>query len=103
MESVSGEKKMKKAHHIEEVSFKGTVLRMQVDGLFHEIDLALCSKAIAGASKKHIENIEISPSGYGLHWPDLDEDLSIDGLLGISHRPPSFAEAEDKPSVCENH
>lgn len=24
-------------------------------------------------------NIEISP--YGLHWPDLDEDLSFAGLL----------------------
>ncbi|MGZ8443163.1 MAG: DUF2442 domain-containing protein, partial [Candidatus Binatia bacterium] len=20
-------------------------------------------------------------SGYGIHWPDLDEDLSIDGMI----------------------
>ncbi len=26
-----------------------------------------------------LSNIEISP--YGLHWPDLDEDLSFKGLL----------------------
>jgi hypothetical protein len=26
-------------------------------------------------------NFEISPSGYGIHWPDLDEDLSIDGMI----------------------
>ena len=23
----------------------------------------------------------LSPSGYGIHWPELDEDLLIDGLL----------------------
>lgn len=25
-----------------------------------------------------LNNVELSP--FGLHWPDLDEDLSIDGL-----------------------
>jgi len=30
---------------------------------------------------------EISPSGYGIHRPFLDEDISIDGLLGIAHFP----------------
>jgi hypothetical protein len=34
------------------------------------------------------ENFEISPSGYGIHWPDVDEDLSIDGLIGVTHAPP---------------
>ena len=24
---------------------------------------------------------EIAGAGYGIHWPDLDEDLSINGLL----------------------
>jgi hypothetical protein len=24
---------------------------------------------------------EVSPSGYGIHWPELDEDLSIDGMI----------------------
>jgi hypothetical protein len=28
---------------------------------------------------KQLNNIEISP--YGLHWPDLDEDLSLRGIL----------------------
>ena len=26
-----------------------------------------------------LNNIEISP--FGIHWPDLDEDLSFEGLL----------------------
>jgi hypothetical protein len=28
---------------------------------------------------QQLNNIEISP--FGLHWPDLDEDLSFRGLL----------------------
>ncbi|MFI5222153.1 MAG: DUF2442 domain-containing protein, partial [Bacteroidia bacterium] len=26
-------------------------------------------------------NFEISPSGYGIHWSLIDEDLSINGLI----------------------
>lgn len=26
-------------------------------------------------------NWEISGGGYGIHWPDLDEDLGVEGLL----------------------
>lgn len=32
---------------------------------------------------------EIAGGGYGLHWPDLDEDLSTDGLLRGSPAPAS--------------
>ncbi len=28
---------------------------------------------------EQLGNIRLSP--YGLHWPDLDEDLSIEGIL----------------------
>ncbi len=27
------------------------------------------------------QNWQISGGGYGIHWPDLDEDLSTEGLL----------------------
>ena len=26
-------------------------------------------------------NFEISGAGYGIHWPDLDEDLGVEGLV----------------------
>lgn len=26
-------------------------------------------------------NLQISKSGYGIHWPDLDEDISIKAFL----------------------
>ena len=34
---------------------------------------------LALGTEKQLNNIEISP--FGLHWPDLDEDLSIRGIL----------------------
>ncbi len=27
------------------------------------------------------QNYELSGGGYGIHWPDLDEDISIENLL----------------------
>ena len=34
---------------------------------------------LAAATHEERSNIELSP--MGLHWPDLDEDLSIRGLM----------------------
>lgn len=37
---------------------------------------------LASATPKQLDNYEISPSGYGIHWPDLDEDISVKSILG---------------------
>ena len=39
------------------------------------------SEKLAKADEKGRNHFTISPSGYGIHWPDIDEDLSINGLL----------------------
>ena len=39
------------------------------------------SKKLANADEKERNNFQISPFGYGIHWPSLEEDLSINGLL----------------------
>jgi hypothetical protein len=33
------------------------------------------------AKPKERKNWRIAGGGYGIHWPDLDEDLSTEGLL----------------------
>jgi hypothetical protein len=33
------------------------------------------------ASKEQLTNWKIVGGGYGIHWPDIDEDLSTEGLL----------------------
>ncbi len=40
-----------------------------------------CSQALAAATEAERMNAELSPGGYGIHWPLLDEDLSVNGLL----------------------
>ncbi len=38
---------------------------------------------LARGTPPQLNHIEISP--FGLHWPDLDEDLSFRGLLEGNH------------------
>jgi hypothetical protein len=33
------------------------------------------------ASSEQRQNWQVSAAGYGIHWPDIDEDLSTAGLL----------------------
>lgn len=40
-----------------------------------------CSPRLAAASEQERLLAELSPGGYGIHWPLIDEDLSVNGLL----------------------
>jgi hypothetical protein len=33
------------------------------------------------AAPEQLRNWRIAGAGYGIHWPDLDEDLSVEGML----------------------
>lgn len=39
------------------------------------------AQGLSGASPEALSDIEVSGGGYGLHWPSLDVDLSVPGLL----------------------
>ena len=39
------------------------------------------AEGLAGASPEDLAEIEISPSGLGLHWPRLDADVYVPALL----------------------
>ncbi len=79
---------MDKVHDIQQVSFSGTILHLRVDGKPYQIDIAGESERLRNATQQQREHFEISPAGYGIHWPEVDEDLSIDGLIGVKHAPP---------------
>ena len=36
---------------------------------------------LATGTDSERNNFEISAAGYGVHWPDLDEDIGVEGLL----------------------
>ena len=77
------------------MSFSGDRMLLSVDGREYEIDITRHSRRLAEASPAERENFVVSPSGYGIHWPDLDEDLSIDGLIGIEHPCPVAGKATE--------
>ena len=56
-------------------------------------ELSINTLIILNSSVEQRNNYEVSPAGYGIHWPMIDEDLSIDGLLGIKHPVPSGKKA----------
>jgi len=78
---------MKKYHDICNLKCDDGLLVITIDGEQKKIPLNKVSHALEKASEEERNNFEISPSGYGIHWPLLDEDISIDGLLGIVHAP----------------
>jgi hypothetical protein len=94
MEKVpEGVKKMKKFHKIQKVVFENEQLVLWVDGKKRIFSLSDVSQKLAKASEQERTKFEVSPSGYGIHWPLIDEDLSIDGLLGIKHAPAHIRKA----------
>ena len=36
---------------------------------------------LAKASREQLKNWQLLVNGEGIHWPDVDEDLSVNGLL----------------------
>jgi hypothetical protein len=76
---------MKSYHDVKNLHFGGEYLILTVDGEEKRIRLNDISSALGRASEKEKNTFEISPSGYGIHWPLIDEDIAVDGLLGIIH------------------
>jgi hypothetical protein len=76
---------MKPYHDIGRVQFSGEHMLVTIDGKEKKFRIAEISSALENASETEKNTYEVSPSGYGIHWPLIDEDLSVDALLGIVH------------------
>ena len=62
---------------VAEVSFTDSALSVALkDGR-----LPCLSPSLLDATPKQRMTWKIASGGYGIHWPDLDEDLSTEGLL----------------------
>lgn len=101
---ISKKKIMNKIHQIQNVKFDGEKLVLTVDGQIVCKSLLEISPRLAEVSESVRNHFIVSPSGYGIHWPDCDEDLSIDALLGIRHEAPMMAAEEPAEyRVSNNH
>ena len=81
---------MPKLHDIQRIAFEGQTLLLQVDGRSHRLSLADVSPRLAVATEAQRNFFRISASGYGIHWPEIDEDLSVDGLLRVASGSPAY-------------
>ena len=63
------------------VSFTDDELSVKLmDGRTITVPLAWYPRLLQ-ATESQLANWQISGGGYGIHWPDVDEDLSTEGLL----------------------
>jgi len=59
-----------------------------VDGRVVSVPLAWSWRLYDATPEQH-QNFEIIGDGEGVHWPDVDEDISVRGMLrGVPARPP---------------
>jgi len=57
-----------------------TVSVSLMDGRIISVPLAWYPR-LFNATPEQRKNWQICGGGYGIHWPDIDEDLSTEGLL----------------------
>jgi len=66
---------------VSDVRFEGDRLIVDLaDGRTIAVPIAWYPR-LADATPGQRAKWEIAGAGYGIHWPDIDEDLSTEGLL----------------------
>ena len=71
-----------------------SIIAQLADGRTISVPLAW-SWRLSDASEEQRSKFEIIGNGEGVHWPDIDEDISARGMLsGVPARPPTQTAAE---------
>ena len=68
-------------HQVEAITFNGTSMKLRVDARDYKVDLAALSESLLKATEVQRMTYRVSPAGYGIHWPLIDEDLTVDGII----------------------
>ena len=79
----ASKKQRAQGHHAVGVRFdekKRMVIVALANGTFFAFPVDL-AQGLSRADSKALSRIEITPLGTGLHWPLLNADLSVEGLL----------------------
>jgi len=76
-----GTSEPKAGESVKDVHFSEDTISVDlVDGRTITVPLAWYPRLLHATSQQR-ENWRISGGGYCIHWPDIDEDLSTQGLL----------------------
>ena len=63
------------------VRIESRVLIIEKDGNVFQFDIKNISDKLSSATDGLLNQFTVSPSGYGIHWDLIDEDISIPALL----------------------
>ena len=63
------------------VHFDGEIIVIRSEEQTYKWSVSEISEKLSKATESARNNFCISPAGYGIHWPEIDEDLSLNGLL----------------------
>ncbi len=72
---------MEKMPNIQSITFKQNSMIIYINGIEHCFELDKVSSKLFNATSIERNEYQISPANYGIHWPLIDEDLSIKKLL----------------------
>ena len=70
-------------HSIPNVKIDSEFIYLDLEDVSFKFSLEKVSQKLSRASDLERNFYKISPSGYGIHWPLIDEDLSISALIKL--------------------
>jgi hypothetical protein len=81
---------------------KDEIIAHLADGRIISVPLAW-SWRLSEATPKQRANFRLIGSGQGVHWPDVDEDISVEGMLhGVPARRPRSGSASGVRTVRDH-
>jgi len=86
---------MDKIYNISDIQFDKEYLIIKVDDSIIKVKICDASQKLSNASEFDKNDFKISPSGYGIHWNQLDEDLSINGLIKLAKSVNGYSQNTD--------
>ena len=69
---------------LDSLTFNEGWMILKTEGKIFKISIQKASMKLSHANDIQRELYQVSPSGYGIHWPLIDEDLAIHQLIKIA-------------------
>ena len=71
----------RKSSPFQNITIDDVMLEFTVRNVPFKFDLSKISSRLEHATPSQRERVELSPDGEGIHWPEVDEDLSLIALI----------------------
>ena len=87
---------LKAGEQVKHVSFTEDTLSVDLlDGRTITVPLTWYPRLLHATAEQRA-NWQVAGGGYGIHWPDVDEDLSVEGMLRGTPAPHASLDAAHK-------